>query len=169
MIRWFVVYLLLLILLAWSTGGFRITSPQMLVAARNLPAGHLLQANDFALVPRGNGAYLRRPVDKGQPIRAEDTTPSPEFATRTNFVSLAFPVARSLVASGELNAGVTTRICQAGKTVLDDADMRFVACPGDQETCLGIVDIAAEKASAIGPALKNPRAPSVRSTSKSCE
>jgi hypothetical protein len=169
MIRWFVAYLALLIFLVWLTGGFQRTSPGMLVAARNLPTGHLLQANDFALVPGSSGTYLRRPIDAGQPIRAGDTTASPDFTTRMNFVPLAFPIARSLVASGELNAGVKTRICQTGKTVLDDAEVRVVACPADEQTCLSIVDILVEKASAVATALKNPGVPSLRQSSKSCE
>jgi hypothetical protein len=136
--------------LVWQSGGFETRSvPALgLVAAQDLPAGHLLQPNDLApLTP----TYLKQKVDKGNPIAPASTGSSPDITTKPGFVTIAFPVDRKLIAEGKLNAGKKAQVCAVKKQILTDVGVQFVACFAEESngTCLGILDVPADKVSSV--------------------
>jgi hypothetical protein len=68
-----------------------------------------------------------------------------------------------------LNAASKVRLCAAGKTVINDAEVRFVTCLGTDEFCVAIIDVPADKAGALLPELKTPNAVTVKAAGESCE
>jgi hypothetical protein len=148
-----------LIMLRWS---HRPDAP--VLAARDLPAGHLLQPGDLALGPPVS-RYLRAPVKANQPIT--DVTAQPALASpAAGDVLIGALVDKDLVSAGKVNAGAAVIVCRAGKTLTaKPLTVRAVLCPG-VGVCTALLETPADAAASLG-APTAPSALSVRAAATS--
>jgi hypothetical protein len=117
------------------------------VAARDLPAGTLVQASDLAPGPP-SGGYVTAPVKKGQPVGALAAQVTLEPPAQGDVI-LAEPAARDLVAAGRINAGARATACSAGKAVTTSPLwVRAVICP-NAGACTAMVETPGTNASAF--------------------
>jgi hypothetical protein len=134
------------------------------LAARDLPAGHLVQPGDLALGPPV-ARYLRTPVKANQPITdvmAQPTTAWPAAGD----ILVSTPVDRELVSAGKVNAGVAIMVCRDGKALTaKPLTVRTVLCPG-AGACTALVEAAADAAASLA-APTSPGALSVRAAATS--
>jgi hypothetical protein len=117
------------------------------VAARDLPAGTLVQAGDLAPGPPSVG-YVTAPVKKGQPVGALAAQVTLEPPAQGDVI-LAAPAARDLVAAGTINTGARASACSAGKALTNSPLwVKAVICP-PAGACMALVETPGANASAL--------------------
>jgi hypothetical protein len=129
------VYVMLVVWGAALIAGRRY-EPMRLVATRDLPANHLVQAGDLALAV-DNRQYIRRSLDKGERIDANKIATAPDLGRQPERVSRTLTVSREQVDSGFVDAGAELLLCPP--TV--SAEVRATIC-GDVGPCIAVVDVA---------------------------
>src|SRR5262249_32397583 len=123
--RWaiFVVYALLLFIGAGVIYWREPTQPTSFVAERKMAANRLLQAGDLAPVSGDHAQYLKHPIEKGKKLEPDDISPAPILTPKPGKLPVAFSLEWQMVQSGAVNAGSLVRVCQAGKVVLEPAEI----------------------------------------------
>jgi hypothetical protein len=116
----------------WRSG------PQMkLVAARELPANHLLQPGDLSLYTDGR-QYVTRQMDAGKLVDAGEIWNAPDLSPRKGVVPFSLSAERKQVISRVIDAGETLFVCPSKV----QAEVRAVFCGDDAGSCIAIVDVA---------------------------
>jgi len=133
--------------IALAVGGWILVqrqAPELVwVAARNLPAAHLLRGDD--VVPARRSYYAKQPVSKGQAISLNDFSTVPELFGKEGEISFAVSAPRARVSGDGLNVGETARLCKEGKA-LEPVNVRLLLCPPDSSSCFGVASIATSRA-----------------------
>lgn len=124
------------------------------VAAAELPPGHLLRAADVRLP--GLSGYTRRKIEKDKPIVAADLTPTPNLTPPAGAMLAVMPVDPALLdvgRTGRIDVGSTVQICGKDKKALQ-ATVQAVICAGS--SCSVALPIRSDLAGALSQATVRP-------------
>jgi hypothetical protein len=100
------------------------------VAAAELPPGHLLRPADVRL--SGLAGYTKRKIEKDKPIVAADLTPAPHLTVPAGAMLAVLPINPALLdvgRAGRIDVGSPVQICGKDKKALQ-ATVQAVICTG---------------------------------------
>lgn len=143
--------------------------PPSFVAERDPVANRLLEPGDLKSVPTDDAQYMKHAVKKGQKIQSDGTSSFPTLTSKLGKLPVAFSVDWAEARTGAINAGISVRVCQAGKTILEPAEVQAVICPVVNASCIALADIPADKASALTGAFQASPPVNLQEMSSKCE
>jgi hypothetical protein len=146
--RWVVVAVVYGVLVFFGWAYVQSRQPVLgLVALRALEPGELLR--DIA---PGDGAYAKRRIAAGEPIKAGDFVAFPALTWADNTALLALTVARSLIEAGDVNGGKLARLCPGSPT--DTVTVQAVFCTPTSAACIALAPVPAAKLQPYAEAIK---------------
>jgi hypothetical protein len=160
------------IFIYWAKNG-----PSDYVAATGLQKNRLLQSGDLKYSPQNvvdlaAGVYLKQSIERGKAVKASDVSHFPLMQTHPGSVTMLFPLDKTFVKSGSINAGTSVRLCVAGKPILDPARFNITAvlCHSDESgSCTSLVDIPADQLVKLANAISATSLPSPRPNNINCD
>jgi hypothetical protein len=108
-----------------------------LVAARELPANHLLQPGDLSLYTDGT-QYVTRQFGVGKLVDPGEIWSAPDVTANKGMVPFSVTVAREQTVSRVVDAGEKLFVCPPKV----QAEVRAVFCGDGAGACIAIVDVA---------------------------
>jgi hypothetical protein len=138
--------------------------PMNYTATLALEANRLLQPGDLAPAPEG-GRYLRGKLAAGARLHGDGTGTLPALTVGKATLPVALAVPRTLMISGEANAGGQLRICQGKKDLVEAAvGVQAAICAESEAMCIAVLDVPVEKAAAVSAAFNSTPSASIKST-----